>query len=58
MYRRLIHFGYAVALVSPTPAIPATTARVFIAEIRGDMSRFTTAGHLSAWAGPSPAGYD
>jgi transposase len=36
------------------PGVSETTARVLIAEIGLDMSRFPTAGHLLSWAGLCP----
>ena len=36
------------------PGVSETTARVVLAEVGADMSRFPTAGHLVSWAGLSP----
>jgi transposase len=41
-------------VVSTIPGVSRTAARVIIAEIGTDMSRFPTAGHLLSWAGLCP----
>jgi transposase len=41
-------------VVSTLPGVSTTAARVIIAEIGTDMSRFATAGHLLSWAGLCP----
>jgi transposase len=41
-------------VVSTIPGVSTTAARVIIAEIGTDMSRFATAGHLLSWAGLCP----
>jgi transposase len=41
-------------VVSTIPGVSMTAARVIIAEIGTDMSRFPTAGHLLSWAGLCP----
>jgi transposase len=41
-------------VVSTIPGVSTTAARVIIAEIGTDMSRFPTAGHLLSWAGLCP----
>src|SRR5438128_725241 len=38
----------------PWPAVSETVARVIVAEIGFDMTRFPTAGHLVSWAGLCP----
>src|SRR2546427_895881 len=50
----LAPFRTAVAHLITMPGISHTVARVLLAEIRTDMSRFPTAGHLLAWAGLCP----
>src|SRR6266545_3709009 len=47
-------FRAAVNLLTTMPGISETTARVLIAEIGTDMSRFPTVGHLISWAGFCP----
>jgi transposase len=47
-------FRAAEELLSTIPGVSQTVARVIIAEIGDDMSRFPTAGHLRSWAGLSP----
>lgn len=47
-------FRAAEHLLSTIPGVSETVARVIIAEIGDDMSRFPTAGHLRSWAGLSP----
>jgi transposase len=47
-------FRAAEQLLSTIPGVSETVARVIIAEIGDDMSRFPTAGHLRSWAGLSP----
>ena len=44
----------AVSLLTTMPGLSETTARVLIAEIGTDMSRFPSAGHLISWAGLCP----
>jgi transposase len=46
--------GAAVSLLTTMPGISDTTARVLIAEIGTDMSRFPSVGHLISWAGFCP----
>jgi transposase len=41
-------------VVATIPGVSMTAARVIIAEIGTDMSRFPTAGHLLSWAGLCP----
>jgi transposase len=36
------------------PGVSHTVARVIVAEVGVDMSRFATAGHLISWAGLCP----
>jgi transposase len=47
-------FRAAVSLLTTMPGISETTARVLIAEIGTDMSRFPFVGHLISWAGFCP----
>lgn len=47
-------FRAAVSLLTTMPGLSDTTARVVIAEIGTDMSRFPSAGHLISWAGFCP----
>lgn len=47
-------FRVAVELLTTMPGISDVAARVIVAEIGDDMSRFPTAGHLVSWAGLCP----
>jgi transposase len=47
-------FRAAVSLLTTMPGISETTARVLVAEIGTDMSRFPSVGHLISWAGLCP----
>jgi transposase len=47
-------FRSAVSLLTTMPGLSDTTARVLIAEIGTDMTRFPTVGHLISWAGLCP----
>lgn len=47
-------FRAAVSLLTTMPGLSETTARVVIAEIGTDMTRFPTVGHLISWAGLCP----
>jgi transposase len=47
-------FRRAVELLTTIPGISQTTARVVLAEIGFDMTRFPSAGHLVSWAGLCP----
>ena len=47
-------FRAAVELLTTMPGISDIAARVIVAEIGDDMSRFPTAGHLVSWAGLCP----
>src|SRR6266498_409953 len=47
-------FRTAVSLLTTMPGLSETTARVLIAEIGTDMTRFPTVGHLISWAGFCP----
>jgi transposase len=47
-------FRAAVSLLTTIPGISETTARVLIAEIGTDMTRFPSVGHLISWAGFCP----
>jgi transposase len=50
----LAPFRAAVDLLKTMPGVSETTARVLVAEIGTDMTRFPTAGHLISWAGLCP----
>ena len=47
-------FRAAVSLLTTMPGLSDTTARVLIAEIGTDMTRFPSVGHLISWAGFCP----
>jgi transposase len=47
-------FRAAVSLLTTMPGLSETTARVLIAEIGDDMTRFPSVGHLISWAGFCP----
>jgi transposase len=47
-------FRAATELLKTIPGVSAVTARVILAEIGDDMSRFPTAGNLVSWAGLCP----
>jgi transposase len=47
-------FAFAVARLTQIPGISDTTARIIIAEIGVDMTRFPTPGHLASWAKFAP----
>jgi transposase len=47
-------FRAAASLPTTMPGLSETTARVLIAEIGTDMTRFPTVGHLVSWAGFCP----
>lgn len=47
-------FRVAVELLTTMPGISEVAARVIVAEIGDDMSRFPTAAHLISWAGLCP----
>jgi transposase len=47
-------FRAAIALLTTIPGGSALSARIILAEIGRDMSRFPTAGHLISWAGLCP----
>lgn len=50
----LAPFQAAVDRLMTIPAVGRTVARVIVAEIGFDMSRFPTSGHLVSWAGLCP----
>ena len=50
----LAPFQAAIDRLMTIPAVGRTVARVIVAEIGLDMSRFPTAGHLVSWAGLCP----
>lgn len=52
--RILEPFRHQVELLKTIPGVSETTARVIVAEIGLDMSRFPTSGHLVSWAGLCP----
>lgn len=47
-------FRTAVNLLTTMPGLSETTARVLVAEIGDDMTRFPSVGHLISWAGFCP----
>lgn len=47
-------FRPAIELLTTIPGVSDVTARVMVAEIGDDMSRFPTAGNLISWAGLCP----
>ena len=47
-------FHRAVSLLTTMPGLSDTSARVLIAEVGDDMSRFPSPGHLISWAGLCP----
>lgn len=47
-------FRTAKELLTTIPGVSDVTARVIVAEIGDDMSRFPTSGHLISWAGLCP----
>ncbi len=47
-------FAQAVALLDEIPGVGVTAARVIIAEVGVDMTRFPTAAHLCSWARFAP----
>lgn len=47
-------FRVAKELLTTMPGVSEVTARVILAEIGDDMSRFPTSGHLVSWAGLCP----
>ena len=47
-------FRAAASLLTTMPGLSETTARVLIAEIGTDMTRFPSVGHLISWAGFCP----
>ena len=50
----LAPFRAAISLLITMPGLSDTAARVLVAEIGTDMSRFPTPGHLVSWAGLCP----
>ena len=54
MTRVLAPMVRSAQVVSTIPGVSTTAARVIIAEIGTEMSRFPTAGHLLSWAGLCP----
>ena len=47
-------FRAAVSVLTTMPGLSETTARVLVAEIGTDMTRFPSVGHLISWAGFCP----
>jgi transposase len=54
MEEAMVPFQSAVSLLTTMPGLSDTAARVLIAEIGDDMSRFPSPGHLMSWAGLCP----
>jgi transposase len=50
----MVPFQAAVSLLTTMPGVSDTTARVLVAEIGDDMTRFPSPGHLVSWAGLCP----
>ncbi len=50
----MVPFHAAVSLLTTMPGLSDTAARVLIAEVGDDMTRFPSAGHLVSWAGLCP----
>jgi transposase len=50
----LVPFADAVELLQTIPGVAAELARIIVAEVGIDMSRFPTPGHLVSWAGLCP----
>jgi hypothetical protein len=53
--RGLPAWQHQIELLQTVPGVGETVAQVIVAETGADMSRFTTAAHLAAWAGLAPA---
>jgi transposase len=51
-------WAHQIDLLQTIPGVGPKVAQVFIAETGGDMSRFSSAAHLAAWAGLAPAIYE
>lgn len=51
-------WAHQLKLLQTIPGVGVVTAHTFIAETGGDMSRFSTAAHLAAWAGVAPASHE
>ena len=47
-------FEEAVVLLATIPGVARATAEIIVSEIGTDMSRFSSADHLAAWAGVAP----
>jgi transposase len=47
-------FAQAIDHLDTIPGVNRRTAEVILSEIGGDMSRFSSAGHLASWAGMCP----
>ena len=50
----LLPFREAAGRLTTMPGVSDTVARMIVAEIGVDMSRFPSAGHLISWAGLCP----
>ena len=50
----LVPFRELIPVLTSIPGIGELAARILLAEIGTDMSRFPTAGHLISWAGLCP----
>jgi len=50
----LAPFRAAISLLTTMPGLSETAARVIVAEVGVDMTRFPSAGHLVSWAGLCP----
>jgi transposase len=47
-------WAHQLELLQTIPGVGPKVAQVILAETGGDMSRFSSASHLAAWAGPAP----
>jgi transposase len=54
----LAPFAQAVERLITIPGVQRRTAEVMVAEIGADMSRFSSAAHLSSWAGMCPGNHE
>ena len=52
---RMTPWAHQLELLQTIPGVGVVTAHTVIAETGGDMSWFTSAAHLAAWAGVAPA---
>jgi transposase len=51
-------FAEQIRLLDSIPGVDLHTARVILAEVGPDMSRFASAGHLCSWAGMCPGNHE